>query len=549
VHLTVAVMDFPTLARNGFLYDDSFYAFQIARNIATGHGATFDGVEATNGFQPLYVALLVPLFAVAGGSETIPIHLALIVSALLTVGTAYLLYRLLLRHAGDTAACIAAAAWSFSPIVMRQSANGLETALALFMLASTVVYYLENVRGETRPGRRRFAMLGVLAGLAILARLDLSILILCMSLDYLLVLRRRGERVPIGVLTTAGVAALVILPWALYGWFAVGSPFPESGRATRFLSLSYAPFHNLGESSMGHDGPTASFIGALFVRSVETLRVIPVLHPFFRGTRKLEDHVSPVILDTVAHTVAVALMIGFVVWWYHRRRRDVARTAGEFDFLILFGVTTIAAYSAWVFGVFFFLRYYYPIYFVSMIFAGLVIDDVINAMRARAPRMRRVALVACGVYASALMYMGYTSAFRTTPVYRFYDAAFWVRTHTDTADVIGAFQSGTIGYLSQRKVVDLDGKVNREAFRALQDHSVNEYLRAAGVDVVMDHMPVLNLFLGPWTDKERKRIEGERVFTGGEHGLPGWIGYRVTPPRPFSAGASLGPSPSSHRKP
>ena len=40
-HMAVAWQDFSTLARNGYLYDDSFYAFQIARNIADGNGMTF----------------------------------------------------------------------------------------------------------------------------------------------------------------------------------------------------------------------------------------------------------------------------------------------------------------------------------------------------------------------------------------------------------------------------------------------------------------------------------------------------------------------------
>jgi uncharacterized membrane protein len=84
-HLAVAVMDFPTLARNGFLYDDSFYDFQIARHIAHGDGPSFDGTHLTNGFQPLYVALLVPMYWVAGSNDTLPIHGALVVCALLSV--------------------------------------------------------------------------------------------------------------------------------------------------------------------------------------------------------------------------------------------------------------------------------------------------------------------------------------------------------------------------------------------------------------------------------------------------------------------------------
>jgi uncharacterized membrane protein len=98
VHLAVAALDFPTLARNGFLYDDSFYDFQIARHIAHGDGPSFDGTHLTNGFQPLYVVMLVPMYWVAGSNETLPIHGALVLSAFCAVASALLLYRILARR-------------------------------------------------------------------------------------------------------------------------------------------------------------------------------------------------------------------------------------------------------------------------------------------------------------------------------------------------------------------------------------------------------------------------------------------------------------------
>ena len=44
------------------LQDDAFYYFTIARHVAAGDGFTFDGLHRTNGFQPLWLFLLVPLF-------------------------------------------------------------------------------------------------------------------------------------------------------------------------------------------------------------------------------------------------------------------------------------------------------------------------------------------------------------------------------------------------------------------------------------------------------------------------------------------------------
>ena len=160
-HMAVAWQDFSTLARNGFLYDDSFYAFQIARNLAEGAGMTFDGIHPTTGFQPLYVFLLVPVFMIAGGDPVLPIHIALSILVVFSSMTAYLLYRIVKRYVGFAAALTAALIWGLSPIVMKQTANGLETAIASFMIAACVLYYLARVRGEEEPPASRFLVLGL----------------------------------------------------------------------------------------------------------------------------------------------------------------------------------------------------------------------------------------------------------------------------------------------------------------------------------------------------------------------------------------------------
>ena len=44
-----------------FVQDDLLYYLQVARNIANGHGSTFNGLVPTNGYQPLWLLLLIPL--------------------------------------------------------------------------------------------------------------------------------------------------------------------------------------------------------------------------------------------------------------------------------------------------------------------------------------------------------------------------------------------------------------------------------------------------------------------------------------------------------
>src|SRR5207249_52514 len=62
----------PYLSGNGSnlaatFHDDAFYYFQIARHLAQGRGFTFDGIHPTNGFHPLWLFLLVPIYRIVPG--------------------------------------------------------------------------------------------------------------------------------------------------------------------------------------------------------------------------------------------------------------------------------------------------------------------------------------------------------------------------------------------------------------------------------------------------------------------------------------------------
>ncbi|MGZ4716132.1 MAG: hypothetical protein ACXWCB_05465, partial [Acidimicrobiales bacterium] len=59
-------------------FDDAFYYFGIARNVAHGHGSTFDGIDPTNGYHPLWMLVAVPFFwAGLDGTMAVRVLLAL----------------------------------------------------------------------------------------------------------------------------------------------------------------------------------------------------------------------------------------------------------------------------------------------------------------------------------------------------------------------------------------------------------------------------------------------------------------------------------------
>ncbi|HEY58279.1 MAG TPA: hypothetical protein G4O04_07085 [Anaerolineae bacterium] len=61
-----------------FHFDDAFYYFKTAQNIVAGRGVTFDGTGSTNGFHPLWMLLLLPLFAVSRGDGILALRLVLV---------------------------------------------------------------------------------------------------------------------------------------------------------------------------------------------------------------------------------------------------------------------------------------------------------------------------------------------------------------------------------------------------------------------------------------------------------------------------------------
>ena len=174
--------------------DDSFYYLQTARNVAEGYGSTFDRVQPTNGYHPLWLLALVPVAGMEGGDG--PVRWALTLQLLL-VGAGMLW---LARSGGflrRTPSVLAFALLSFSGTKIL--VNGQESALQWFLLCGLTAV-LATGRPElpspsSSPGLRR-TVVGILGGLATLARLEAVIFGLAAALLPVLWPRRAlpGDR-------------------------------------------------------------------------------------------------------------------------------------------------------------------------------------------------------------------------------------------------------------------------------------------------------------------------------------------------------------------
>src|SRR6476660_5739494 len=95
ISLYAAFSDSQNLSWRWFTRDDAYYYFKVAQNISEGHGSTFDGLNPTNGYHPLWMLVCIPIFALARFDLFLPLRVLLLVMGGLSGATAVLFYRLI----------------------------------------------------------------------------------------------------------------------------------------------------------------------------------------------------------------------------------------------------------------------------------------------------------------------------------------------------------------------------------------------------------------------------------------------------------------------
>jgi len=456
--------------------EDGYYALAVARHIALGHGITIDGRTPTSGFQPLFTFLTVPAFVLTGGDRHTSLRLVLVLHWLFFAGTASLL-GLIARDALTSQPPARRSLYGWLTAFMYLAGvgpflnafNGLETGCLLFCYALAWRHY--QVRGTARW--LDLTALGALLGVTVLARIDAVFLVVAACLY--LVLRGEGESrfvIRIARAAVVGIVAFIVsLPWWLYNLMVFGSLMPSSGAAQQYWTLS-------GQRALA----------ALRYGLQLTIPAIYTPH-----LSRFDSLAADLVRGGL--TVAVALLL-----WHHRRR--VAGPAGgdrrerglAFAGIVLATCLMLVAwYALSSHSTHFYRRYFAPI----SLLAPSALGYLLLAAIARAPRG---ALVLCAVAglpllgSMALLHGGGLWANRVEHNPMYTEQLPLVQECVPKEAVVAAGQSGTLGYFCDR-VVNLDGKVNREAL----DHQNDmwHYLRERGIRWVCDWPPIADRYLGP----------------------------------------------------
>ena len=119
--------------------DDAFFIFKVAANVVAGLGSTFDGINPSNGYHPLWVGVLVVIYKFFGiglVGDVGPIKIALYVQVALNAMTALIVARILTRFSRSAwIRAFGMIVWLLNPFLLYETLNGIETALALFFFS------------------------------------------------------------------------------------------------------------------------------------------------------------------------------------------------------------------------------------------------------------------------------------------------------------------------------------------------------------------------------------------------------------------------------
>ncbi len=177
-----------------FFTDDFFYYLAVARNLVLHHASSFNLIQPTNGYHPIWLLTLTALYAIFRDGTAFFVALTILIW-LLIVGTHRALLSFPFRSAAEESA---ARTSTFSPPLSSRSETersavltasslftllflsvvsrtGMEVSLALFFLAR--FYRRVAERPLEHQTLSQAALTGLLASAAILSRLDIALII------------------------------------------------------------------------------------------------------------------------------------------------------------------------------------------------------------------------------------------------------------------------------------------------------------------------------------------------------------------------------------
>lgn len=465
------------------LIDDGFYYLRIAQFIASGMGSTYDGINPTNGYHPLWLSMLVPVFWFTSGPEAARL-VSICMQGLFFAASVSLFYLTTRLQVGRFAAVAATSLWVL--LTYNQSLGGTEFSIHALSVLATAYVYLHWFTREQSQDIRRYLILGLLSSITFLARLDT--MLLSVTLGVFLIRREyRGGSARAGVvrLTAFGLPILLVcFVYACANLISFGHVLPVSAAVKGSWSAYY-----LSQSPI--------FLAHGWLAAKVWLMLFPLR--LLAGTTHLLYLLFPLSMSAGVFGT-FGLWVAFMVLPpSYSIKKSVGRFAEPLAPFILYSLTSFLIYVVIYQDFVAYYSWYYVIQpWLSSILFAVLIDHAIRPIlsigrNAEAPiwirRLSTLALIALGlaipIYTVRQIWPGASDAPALTrdPLYQ---AAIWIKENTAQAAILGSWNAGIISFYSGHRVVNLDGLVNSWDFYERGQYNLCRYWRDIGISYLAD---------------------------------------------------------------
>ena len=402
-----------------YLVDDAYIHLTFARNIATGNGFSFNPREPTYGVTaPLWTLLMAPLSLLFGAQPFI----AKIVSTVFGALTIPLIFRLGRRFGLQATSVIGVTlAWGVNLWLVRWSASGMETSLAILLL---MLAFNDQLQGRSTAG--------IWLGFSVLTRPETIIIAVIFALDRW---RIQGLK---KALETVSLFLLASLPWQLYAWVTFGTVTPNPAQVKSGGFFPHLPDLLLGFKRA---------VGVLLASS--SWEVIVIAAAVF-----LLWHKSKKIVDEKEHETLIPVSLP---------NEDSVVSARKLALLIVWAVFPPVVFLS---REVFIQSRYLIIAIPAVLIGGFLAFDTLERQGRRlfnkSTRFVLIGLIMCqNLLLSVILTYPHARLFQETTD-ALTELSTYLREHTPAGSSVAVGDVGLIGFYSHRYVIDVEGLVTQQ---------------------------------------------------------------------------------------
>jgi len=528
--------------------DDMYYYLEIAENIITGKGVSFDGINITNGFHPMYLLMILPIVNFFLMDKLLASYSALILLMLFNVFTAIFVFKIvvLLTKSKD-AALISAFIWLFNPWNIFIPMTGVEVAISSFFIAASLYTYI-NYRIKSENDFSKFKIwpiifIGLLLGLAILSRSDSIFIAIAIGLDILYqsiknimksssrnrILLKYAGRLALLV----GMVLLTIAPWIIWSKLNTGLWVQGSGAALMYGSMNglsvqamiYKVVFNIGFNIFKMfnyivNAPFLSLVIGLLIGSsiryrllikkflLNTLAIAAIILLVYSSTLKEAVHYPAglIIAIQLAIISAIIFIIGLLIGLNTKiaslreqlKKNKSVKNKNKYsnNLPIIIGLMLLFFFYAILFW------HHQPWYYLSIsLLIILLLGNFFNMLLIKMKKsgVKRIFMIMILLFA-LLFGIRFTVLYNSSICpwqYDMYEGAVYMKNLQSVPNdaKIGAFNAGIFAYFSDKTIINLDGVVNYGIieYRKSGGNTI-QYLRDNDIEYVIDYPCFLNEF-------------------------------------------------------